>query len=445
MANVVPIYKKGAKQDPANYRPISLTCIACKIMEHIIASNIMRHGNQHNILYDLQHGFREKRSCETQLIEFSADLFNNMQDGKQTDVLILDFSKAFDKVGHKRLIQKLEHYGISGKTNRWIESFLSSRTQTVVLDGARSYEGEVASGVPQGSVLGPCLFLYYINDLPDGLTSTARLFADDTIIYITISSAIDTAILQADLDRLGAWEVKWMMEFHPAKCQVLPVTRKRNPIKHRYTLHGTPLEHVTSAKYLGVTFTSDLRWNTHINNIKSKANRSLAFLRRNLQVQNEQLKTTAYNTLVRPQLEYASSVWDPHTTDNIKKLEMVQRTAARFVKNKWRKKSSVGDMISNLGWQSLKERREQQRLGIMYKIHNGLVAVNTHHQYMTPSIRTTRVSHTAAYQLPHSANIYHQNSYFPRTISTWNSLPVMVVLAPSVDAFKSRLAAQYQP
>ena len=117
-ANVVPIYKKGTKSDPSNYRPISLTCIACKIMEHVIASNIMQHGNNHNILYDLQHGFRAKRSCETQLIEFSSDLFNNMQEGKQTDVLILDFSKAFDKVGHQRLICKLDYYGVTDKTNR---------------------------------------------------------------------------------------------------------------------------------------------------------------------------------------------------------------------------------------------------------------------------------------------------------------------------------------
>ena len=143
-----------------------------------------------------------------------------LQDGKQTDVPIVDFSKAFDKVGHQRLILKLD-YGVTGKTNRWIESFLSSRTQTIVLDGTRSYEGEVVSGIPQGSVLGPCLFLYYINDLPDGLTSTTRLFADDTIIYVTVSSTSHAEALQADLDRLAAWEAKWLMEFHPVKCQVL--------------------------------------------------------------------------------------------------------------------------------------------------------------------------------------------------------------------------------
>ena len=131
---------------------------------------------------------------------------------------------------------------------------------------------EVKSGIPQGSVLGPSLFLYYINDLPNGLRSRVRLFADDTLVYLTVSTHEDAAILQTYLDLLGKWEDKWMMEFHPAKCQVLSVTRKHQPILHNYTLHGVTLQHVKSAKYLGVTLTSDLRWNTHISNITFTAN-----------------------------------------------------------------------------------------------------------------------------------------------------------------------------
>ena len=190
-ANVVPAYKKGSKHDPSNYLPISLTCIACKLFEHIIASNIMKHANENNILYDLQHGFRERRSCETQLIEFTADIISNMQQGHQTDTIILDFSKAFDKVSHSRLLYKLQHYGITGKTNKVVSSFLSQLTQRVALEGEHSYEGQVVSGVPQGSVLGPCLFLFYINDITEGLESTVRLFSDDTILYLAITSPTD--------------------------------------------------------------------------------------------------------------------------------------------------------------------------------------------------------------------------------------------------------------
>ena len=224
-ANVAPVFKKGEKYKPSNYRPISLTCICSKIMEHIITSSIMDHASQHNILYKHQHGFRSKRSCETQLLEFTSKVFNNMQEG--TDVLVMDFSKAFDKVGHEHLLCKLNHYGINGKTNKWIRSFLSGRTQAVVLEDEKSYTGNGISGVPQGSVLGPCLFLIYINDMPDNITSTVRLFADDTIAYLAIKSPEDANTLQEDLDRLAEWETRWQMEFHPEKCQVLQVTRNR--------------------------------------------------------------------------------------------------------------------------------------------------------------------------------------------------------------------------
>ena len=141
------------------HRPISLTCISSKLMEHIIASLITRHADNHNILYPLQHGFIDRRSCETQLLGFVSDLVNTMYTGSQTDVLVMDFSKAFDKVSHPRLVTKLKYYGIGGWTNRWVQSFLSGRTQRVVLEGEFSDDAEVLSGVPHGSVLGPCLYL----------------------------------------------------------------------------------------------------------------------------------------------------------------------------------------------------------------------------------------------------------------------------------------------
>jgi hypothetical protein len=155
----------------------------------------MSHADRNNILYPLQHGFRSKRSCETQLLEFVDDVSSNMSSGKQTNVLVMDFSKAFDKVSHSLLIHKLNHYGIRGKTNTWIQNFLSNRTQAVVVGGETSNSISVESGVPQVSVLGPSLFLFYINDMPQGLSSTVGLFADDTIVYLTISSDTDAQTL----------------------------------------------------------------------------------------------------------------------------------------------------------------------------------------------------------------------------------------------------------
>ena len=243
----------------------------------------------------------------------------------------MDFSKAFDKVSHTKLVDKLHHYGIQGKTNYWVKAFLTDRSQRVLIEGEASSEVLVTSGVPQGSVLGPCLFLFYINDIPDNITSTVRLFADYTIMYIALKPKINTAALQEDLNTLDKWTQKWKMSFNLEKCHVIPVTRNKTITKTQYILHGQPLQTVSQAKYLGLTITSDLRWNAHINSISSKANRSLGFLRRNLKVSSIQIKTLAYFTFVRPILENSCTVWDPYTATQINKLEMIQRRAARYV------------------------------------------------------------------------------------------------------------------
>ena len=337
-------------------------------MEHIIASNLSTHLNKHNVLYELQHGFREKRSCETQLIQLVEDLGRQLSLGKQTDLILLDFSKAFDKVNHLKLLYKLSCFGVKGNTLNWIQSFLIGRTQTVVLDGESSEEVKVTSGVPQGSVLGPLLFLLYINDLPENIQSQVRLFADNTAVYLTVTNMQDSQVLQSDLESLQHWERTWDMEFNPGKCQVIHITRSKSPVKSRYFMHNQELESVDAAKYLGVTISKDLSWNTHINNITSTANKTLGFVKRNVVAKNKDIKTMAYNSLVRPQVEYASVVWSPYTKDNINKIEKVQRRAARWVTNDYSSYSSVTDMLSNLGWRSLENRRTDTRLAMFYKI-----------------------------------------------------------------------------
>ena len=191
--HIVPLFKKGSRHDVANYRPISLTSVLCKFCEHIIHCAVIQHLDVNKILSDAQHGFRKFRSCETQLICMLDDLSKGLDDKAQIDVVLLDYAKAFDKVSHRHLLKKVQHYGVAGKTLEWIADFLYSRTQSVLVDGQQSNKTYVTSGVQQGSVLGPLLFLIYINDLPNCLTSTTtRLFADDSV-YRHISSPADSA------------------------------------------------------------------------------------------------------------------------------------------------------------------------------------------------------------------------------------------------------------
>ena len=290
-------------------------------------------------------------------------------------------------------------------------------------------------GVPQGSVLGPLLFLLYINDLPQNITSQVRLFADDTAVYLTVTSSEDANTLQADLDTLQEWERTWDMEFNPSKCQVLHITRSRQPLQSQYTLHGQFLESVDSAKYLGVNITQDLNWNHHINEITGKANRTLGFVKRNVKTKNEAVKELAYKTLVRPQVEYASSVWNPHTKQNISKIEMVQRRAARWVKNNYSPYESVSNMLDNLGWRSLENRRIDSRLVMFYNIIYCYVTIQIPTYFEKPH-RYTRHMHPLSYRQIHTSATYYQQSFYPATVVLWNRLPSEIVLMADLDSFK---------
>ena len=260
------------------------------------------------------------------------DFAKALNDGQQIDSILLDFSKAFDKVDHRKLCVKLAHYGIQGKCHAWIKAFLSNRTQEVILNEKCSKKCNVTSGVPQGTVLGPLLFLVYINDMPSVISSLLRLFADDSYLYRIIKSIQDSQILQNDPNNLQSWEQNNSMEFHPQKCKVLTITNKIKPIETSYTIHHENLEKVESSKYLGVEIHKKLKWNRHVGNVCKRANRVLNFLQRNLRGCSKSIKTKAYKTYVKPILNYASTSWNPVNNHTLtKQLEQVQRKAARFV------------------------------------------------------------------------------------------------------------------
>jgi len=435
-ANITPIHKKGKRTDPSNYRPISLTSICSKTLEHVIYSSIFSHLETHKILDDCQHGFRTHRSCETQLIGAITDFQQCLNNRKHIDAIFLDFSKAFDKVSHSKLCHKLFHYGINGQLLLWIKDYLSDRSQSVVLDGTSSGPHPVISGVPQGTVLAPLLFLLYINDITTSIQSTIRLYADDVLIYRIIDSENDHLILQNDINRLEHWANLWSMNFNPNKCVHLRITNKKTFLNYSYTIYNQQLQQVSSAKYLGVTIDSHLNWKDHIDEISAKANSAKAFLRRNIYQCPKSIKSNCYKTFVRPILEYAAPVWSPFQHCQIYQIERIQRSMARFTLNDYSQCSSVTNMMNHLSWPTLESRRTFLKLLLFYKIEKKLVETSIN---LIPLTTITR-GHPHRYSIP-SANIdTYLNSFVPSTIKLWNNLPEPLVASNNFHEYKEHLS-----
>ena len=441
LANITPIFKKGDKSTPSNYsRPVSITSICSKLIEDIIFSNVMDHYENNNVLVDVQHGFRPGRSCETQLLITAQDLSKSLDNKEQVDAVVLDFSKAFDRVPHSRLMLKFQHYGINGCLLDWINNFLTNRSQRVVVDGQSSEWVPVQSGVPQGTVLGPLLFLTFINDIPHGISSHLRLFADDCLMYRTISNASDSTKLQEDLDRLHQWSQTWQMQFNTDKCYIMHFTLRRNITFADYNLGGRTLSTVTDYPYLGLSFSNNLSWQKHISNITSRANRMLGLVRRNLRKCSTRIRQQAFVSLVRPHLEYCCPVWNPHTNKDITRIEAIQRRAARFVLQQYHRTDSVSAMLNTLEWDTLEKRRQAASLVLMYKMRNNIIAVNPD-EYLSPALPSnTRSYHPNKYQLIPARTQLYANSFIPRTVKWWNALPGNILVSPSVEAFKGAVA-----
>ena len=434
-AHIFPLFKKGDKSNAENYRPISLTSIACKILEHIVHSTVMDFLDSKNFLSSVQHGFRQKRSCETQLLTTLRDFSQTLNTSGQTDAILLDFSKAFDKVDHKLLLSKINNTGIHGPLFDWISSFLSNRTQYVIVDGCVSEPKAVLSGVPQGTVLGPLFFLIYINDISENLSpgTFLRLFADDSLLYRVIRCIQDAITLQKDLLTLQAWCIKNKMEFHPKKCQVIRITNKIKPIINSYSIYGVVLEVFNSVKYLGVTIDSNLNWKDQCNNVHHKACFMMSFLERNFYRCPPHIKIKLYNALVRPILEYGCSAWDPYRKYQIEQLEKINKRAARFVTgNHKREHGETEKNMVTLGWPPLLERRNKIKLTMLFKIKSNLVHVPIDDLHPNPRKPEN-------YLVPSSSVDPHLFSFFPSTIRLWNSAPLDLKTCTSLSSFKANL------
>jgi hypothetical protein len=433
-ASIVPIFKKGKKSRPENYRPVSLTSVCCKILEHVVYTNIMKHLDKHNVLIDQQHGFRRNRGCETQLLTTLTELEKTHHDKYQQDIIILDFQKAFDKVPHKRLLTKMEHTGIRKKTHLWIKNWLTNRNQRVLVEGQESAAAPVLSGVPQGTVLGPLLFLIYINDITKSIQSTIKLFADDALLYRKIENPIDHDTLQEDLDKLCTWADVWQMSFNIQKCYVMRTKRGTNLSTREYSMKGQVLESTQQHPYLGLMLSNDFTWNKHIDQIVTKATRTLNLVRRNFSTgTTTRTRNMLYKSFIRPKLEYCNAIWDPHTKKYIDKLEAVQNKSARFISKNYNRYSSITEIKLQLELQSLQERRFVNRQKLLYK------TIHEQHAFKLPGNvkrinRTTR-HHNFTFKDVIFNSRHYQFSFLPRTIRCWNLLPPEIVNAKTTEEF----------
>ena len=320
-----------------------------------------------------------RTTAANQLLLTQADFVDAHDNNECTHVLALDMAKAFDKVPHGKLILKLKKFNLDPCTIRWIVEWLKGRRFSVTVNGARSRLEEVQSGVPQGSVLGPLLFILYITDLPQVVqNSTIRLFADDALLYRRVESRRDANFLRADLKRIEEWADTWQLVFNPSKCETCVLGRKgqgSHQYPPRYRIKDTRITEVNAFVYLGVTFSRDLSLNAHVEKAVAKANSLMGMLFRNLSGCSANTKRQAYMTICRPTLEYASSVWSPSSKKLIRKLEMVNRRAFRWT-HLITRSEPITDLMEQRHWSTLEERRKKKDQSIVVKANLGQLNID---------------------------------------------------------------------
>ena len=443
VAEIRPIFKKGSKLDPSNYRPVSLTPIVCKIFETFIRDKMYDHLLINKLLSNHQYGFCKGRSCTTQLINTMQEWNSHLDNNVPVDAIYLDFRKAFDTVSHQRLLKKLYCYGIRGNLLNWVKDFLLNRYQYVTINYTNSSKVPVTSGVPQGSVLGPVLFIYFINDLPDVCNSSIKIFADDTKVYLPITSLNDKNHLQLSINRLVEWSNTWLLRFNSDKCKVLHLG-KNNP-EYEYTIAHDGIEKQLNISVcerdLGIMVDTKLNFEEHIESTVKKARGLAGLTNRTISYKVREVMIPIYKSIIRPILEYGNAVWSPHKRKYIDLLESVQK---RFTKH------IVGmngldyeDRLKKLCLPSLEFRRFRGDMIEMYKITHNLYDPETTNTLINYNNSITRAHKYKL--LKQRVNTNHfQNFFTNRVINSWNNLPNEAVSATSLNIFKNYLDAHFR-
>ena len=465
---VTAIYKKGNRNLASNYRAITLTSIVCKLCEDFVTESLRAHLIKNQKQDPSQHGFTPKKSTVTNLIEALNIWTEALSHGLPVDIVYLDFEKAFDKVPHERLLSQLHRFGVRGRILEWIKDYLHNRTQKVRVNGVCSSTVPVLSGVPQGSVLGPALFLIFVADASTIIRNFISLYADDTKLFTYIMDCYaannlhTTTSLQEDLNILAVWCDLMQMSYNIEKCHTLHLGHnnqkatytlpkmsniKKTPRGMSYTYNFHKLKQVQEEKDLGIVVDDKLQFRKHISNKISKANTMIFLIKHTFKYLDADMFKLLYKSLVRPQLEYASSVWSPTLKTDINSLEKVQRRATKLVPEI--ASLSYPERLEYLKLPTLQYRRLRQDLIFIFKFTNQLITLNTkthckvcqhNPDMLTPSLSLTTRGHPHKFQIHHHQGI--RNRFLTsRALNTWNNLNTATVNSKTVNSFKNLLAS----
>lgn len=440
--NVCAVFKKDDPTLPSNYRPITLLNSEDKVFERLIFKHLYNHLHDNNILTPLQSGFIPGDSTVNQLTYLYNTFCQALDSGKEVRVVFCDISKAFDRVWHVGLIHKLRSAGVTGKILDWFKSYLTDRQQRVVLPGVASDWAYIRAGVPQGSVLGPLLFLLYINDIVNDIGANIRLFADDTSLFIIVENPVTAAVsLNADLSRISNWANTWLVTFNPNKTESLLLSRKlTRPVHPPIYMQNQQISEVETHKHLGIFISNDCTWHTHIDYIKNKAWNRIHIMRKlKFKIDRKSLEII-YTSFIRPILEYADVIWDNCTQYEKQELEKIQNEAARIAIGAT-KLISLDKLYSEIKWDSLEKRRKDHKLTLFYKMQ-----INMTPSYLSNLIPQT-IGNISQYNLRNSDNLQtinartsqYANSFLPSTVRDWNSLPPEIAQSDSLTTFKNHL------
>lgn len=444
-AIITPIHKKGPKNTAANYRPISLTSVLCRVLEHIIHDHLTAHLINNNLISDAQHGFVKKRSSLTQQLTFLDNLTYKYDKNLTCDVIYLDFSKAFDSVPHKKLLYILQHLKLNSSTLNWITHFLSNRTQQTIVDGSLSKSAGVVSGVPQGSVLGPLLFIIFLEILIRKLSEIedvyVYVYADDIKLF-----SCNPINLQQSLNVVENWSSIWQLSIQPTKSEMITLrrnTQNNNLSSNNYTINNVTIPPVTIVKDLGLLITPDLKWHNYVSKICSKSISLVYLILKSFSSKNPLFFINLFKVYIRPNLEYNVSIWNPYHVGDVKKLESIQATFTRILCRKLNiSYSSYKHRLMILNLESLEHRRLKIDLIYVYKIIHKLVDLEFNNFFQfSPIIKQYHLRrhtlHLISPKLPKTQVRF--NFFTHRIINAWNKLPNEIVTSKTLTSFKLKL------